>query len=467
MKPKHVTNLIPDFLEKEFNFFFKQNYLDKYALVCFLQIIFEFNIFTFELLWFLQLIGLPMGCICGPTIANLFLYILEKSYMAIHNDQLYLRFIDDMFLATEVELDEEELKSHFGYLKLNIVTGESVNFLDLTIRFDNTTKKLHFSLYVKPTNSFSYLKTFSNHPSHIFKNIPISLFLRIRRICSSFSDYLHFSRVLYIQLLKRGYNEKFLNGVMNSIANTDRLSLIPYKDKSKNTKQDTLKVFFNFESHFEFIKNVFRKELYIMKYNVSFLNNCTFLFINRMRFNLAALFVHNLKAVKPKKYFFKNCNSDNCFLCNFSLNNHSPYISFDNSLKFPILSHSCCSSIGCIYVIKCTLCNCYYIGETSRKISTRMKEHLYNISKLKRDIVTSLKCINLQTEVAQHFNHRGHIINEHFRFSIFMSEVNDDVKRKSIETDLINILILKKINIINKKIPNFEYINHLTFQNQN
>jgi hypothetical protein len=467
IKPGHATSIIPDFLEREYDFFNKQSYLDKFALVCFLTIIFECNIFVFEMYWYLQLIGLPMGCICGPTIANLFLYILERQYINIHNDQLYLRFIDDTFLATDTELDQDELKTCFGYLKLNIVTGDSVNFLDLTIGFNITTMKLHFSLYIKPTNSFSYLKTFSNHPSHIFKNIPISLFLRIRRICSSFSDYLHFARVLYFQLIKRGYNKNFLNGVISSIAKTDRISLIAYKAKSEKIKQNTLKVFLNFECHFEFIKNVFRKELYAMKYNYSFLNNCKFLFINRMRLNLSALFVHNLKMQKPKKYCFKKCNFEKCYVCNLSFNEKSSFLDFDNFIKFPILSHSCCSSMGCIYIIKCTLCNHFYIGETSRKTSTRIKEHLYSITKMKKDLLTSLKCINFHSEVAQHFNHKGHNISEHFRFTIFVSDVNDDMKRKSIETDVINVLILKKIKLMNMKIPNFDCINHLTFSNFN
>jgi hypothetical protein len=185
------------------------------------------------------------------------------------------------------------------------------------------------SLYIKPTNSLSYLKTSSNHPSHIFNNIPTSLFLRIRRICSSFTDYLHFARILYFQLIKRGYDSKFLNGIINSIAKTDRVSLIPYKNKHNFIDQKIVKVFFNFETHFEFTKNIFRKELCFMKYNFSFLFNCKFLFINRMRLNLSALFVHNLKAQKSKKYFFKKCNVDKCFLCKFSLDNFYYFINFD------------------------------------------------------------------------------------------------------------------------------------------
>ncbi|RNA07028.1 hypothetical protein BpHYR1_024291, partial [Brachionus plicatilis] len=51
-----------------------------------------------------------------------------------------------------------------------------------------------------PTNPCNYLIPFSNHPTHIFDNIPISLFIRIRRICSSYIDYLryNFNKILGI-----------------------------------------------------------------------------------------------------------------------------------------------------------------------------------------------------------------------------------------------------------------------------
>ena len=48
--------------------------------------------------------------------------------------------------------------------------------------------KLSFKVFVKPTNIGGYLKTNSNHPKHIFENIPKSLFIRNRRISTYYSD---------------------------------------------------------------------------------------------------------------------------------------------------------------------------------------------------------------------------------------------------------------------------------------
>ena len=61
----------------------------------------------------------------------------------------------------------------------NIVYGEEIAFLDLSISFDYLTNRIRTNLYTKPTNTYSYLLYNSNHPGHIFRNIPKSLFIRI------------------------------------------------------------------------------------------------------------------------------------------------------------------------------------------------------------------------------------------------------------------------------------------------
>ena len=448
IKPDHAIKVIPDFLEKEFNLFLEQEDISKLAFVVFLRIVFECNIFTFEDFWFLQLIGIPMGCICGPTLANIFLYVLEKHYLSIHTDRLYLRFIDDNFIASDVEIDEEELQNQFGYLKLNICKGDSVNFLDLTISFNELTMELEFSLYIKPTNSFSYLKTNSNHPSHIFKNVPVSLFLRARRICSSFIEFLYFSRIFYFQLIKRGYNKTSLDSIINRIMKMDRLSLLPYKNKRSIESDKNLKVFINFESHFTFINNLIYRELNILRNDCVFLTSYKFLFINRMNRNLSDLFVHSLKHEKQNHFSYKNCNSVSCEICKLTLNNLF-YLKLNEQIRLPILSDSNCTSVGCIYIIKCKLCCSFYIGETAREIRIRIKEHLLNISKLNKDLRKSISFVNSNSEVAHHFNLKNNFIDKHFSFTVFMSNVIDNERRKSIETDIINILLVNNIKIIN------------------
>lgn len=94
-------------------------------------------------------------------------------------------------------------KTSFNNLKLNVVTGDSINFLDLLISFDRVTCRLLFKPFFKATKTFNYLLTTSNHPDFIYKNIPKSLFIRYRRNCSRLSDFFFFSSILKYQLINR------------------------------------------------------------------------------------------------------------------------------------------------------------------------------------------------------------------------------------------------------------------------
>ena len=81
---------------------------------------------------------------CGPTVANLYLFILEKSWSSLNSVVLYKRFIDDILIISIFEL--ENLRAQFLYLKLNIELGDIVNFLDLKISFDSFLQKI-FLIY--------------------------------------------------------------------------------------------------------------------------------------------------------------------------------------------------------------------------------------------------------------------------------------------------------------------------------
>jgi hypothetical protein len=176
-----------------------------------------------------------MGCICGPSIANIFVHILERKWLAIHHPVVYDRFIDDIFVGVKnKKIDYIEFQSHFLNLKLTFNYSKMVNFLDLTIKFDPIIFKLQFSMHLKPTNTFSYLLTPSNHSNHIFNNIPISLFIRIRRICVSMIDYNYYSRELIFRLNERGYDYKKICSLAHTIGEFDRTALLPYKLKKEN-----------------------------------------------------------------------------------------------------------------------------------------------------------------------------------------------------------------------------------------
>ena len=192
IKSKHAVTIISAHIE------LYTNILQKYQMSAIgfksiLSLIFSCNFFNYSDSFFVQLIGLPMGCVCGPSVANLYIYIMEKEWLSIYNDTIYFRFIDDIFIGSVTPLNLNEFRSYFLYLKLNIKYSDIIVFLDLKIYFDIINGSFIFSLYIKETHCGGFLLTDSNHPISIFKNIPLSLIIRIRRICTRLVDfYFHF-----------------------------------------------------------------------------------------------------------------------------------------------------------------------------------------------------------------------------------------------------------------------------------
>ena len=124
----------------------------------------------------------------------------------------YFRFLDDIFHTWLTNFDIEsfyklineldpDLKSIFKKLSTDI------NFLDINIKIVHN--QLHFDIYHKPTNSFSYLKYNSCHPSHTKNNISLSLARRIIRIVTDNREYR--LEELRQNLLKRNHPEKIIN----------------------------------------------------------------------------------------------------------------------------------------------------------------------------------------------------------------------------------------------------------------
>jgi len=458
-----------DAVEKIGDFIFDQNlvrtkHITKNGLKTLLYLVFNNNVFSINKEFFLQKIGLPMGCICGPTVANLYLYIIEKDWIDINNPKIYMRFIDDIFLANTIEINQETFSSHFGYLKLNICTGESVNFLDLKISFDNLTNKFMTDLYLKPTNTYSYLLTSSNHPEHIFKNIPLSLFIRIRRICSSKLAYIYHSKNLNLQLIRRGYDPQKVRSLSRKVGNINRLNLLPYKPKINNyvNNEKNINCMFKFDKNLSFLKKNFLDAFHLLKTKDNFLKNLKLNIYNSINTSIGAHLIHGFKSddqFNNKKYC-KKCNDSSCNVC-FYLS--ETFMIKLNSFYLPILTDSNCQSSGVIYIITCLKCKVFYIGESERSASDRLNEHIKSIYNFNFNIPFSIGNLENMTEVAIHFNRKHHILNKHFKFYIFQKDLNDKRKRKSVETDLIHYCKALKIKILNKKIPDWKFIQKLSF----
>ena len=408
-----------------------------------LKLIFDNNVFQFNTKFFKQVHGIAMGSKCGPTIANIYVSCLEKNFLTIHKPLAYYRFIDDICIITKNDFDISILINSFNNLSLVISSSVIINFLDLVIYISPIHGHLCYSLYIKKTNTFSYLLQSSNHPLFIFKNIPKSLFYRIRRICTYLSDYYLFSRLLILQLLTRGYKLDVLLKTCNMISKLNRNDIIEYKDKTKDINKN--KIYFNlpFNFNYDISKNI-TSSFNSINSNLS-LKNYHFRYINSIQNNNSSLFIHN-KPVYNRKYYFKKCNNTACKICLKS--NPNSFLNLNN-FHLPILSNSSCNSLQVIYIIKCTLCCQYYIGETEN-FKRRMSVHIKSCNSNQ----TSSNC----KVVFQHFNQvfPYHQFNKDFEFYIFKTGL-PLMKRKNLEAQLINLFIKLDLKLINVKIPNLDY----------
>ena len=188
-----------------------------------LNIILKFNYFYINKDSFHQIKGTGMGTIFAIVGSNLTVAYFEVKMFALlpqiypkgfvdYFVSKYFRFLHDIFHTWLINFDIEPFYKLINELDpdLKFIFGElttDINFLDINIKIvDN---HLHFDIYHKPTNSFSYLKYNSYHPSHTKNNTSSSLARCIIRIVTDNRNYR--LEELRQNLLKRNHSEKIIN----------------------------------------------------------------------------------------------------------------------------------------------------------------------------------------------------------------------------------------------------------------
>ena len=87
-------------------------------------------------------------------------------------------------------------------------------------------------LYTKPTDTHQYLLPTSCHPKHCCKNIPYSLALRLRRICSDSNTFELRAKELTNQLQRGGYLKQDIASAIDKARQRSRDALLSYRPKS-------------------------------------------------------------------------------------------------------------------------------------------------------------------------------------------------------------------------------------------
>jgi len=428
----HALIIIYDFMKDKIN----SIHLNHKAFYIFLKLIFENNFFTYNKKFYKQIKGIAMGTKCGPSLANIYLHIMETLFLTIHRPLYYSRYIDDIFIIVKKNFDILILTKFFQNLVLNIeLNNKIVFFLDLSCYLNKFTNTLNFSLYKKKTNTFQFLLCSSNHQKNIINNNPFGSYLRIRRICTYSHDFIYHSNTLTNQLVTRGYERKKLYKIYNKVLSLNRDNLIEYKPK----KQLDLKNCILFRMNFDLNYNLIHKQFRIIFKNCfkdTPFGNLKLKILNKTQSNFGSLTINN---VKPDLLIFNNlaskkCKVYSCEVCKYFVDAY--YLKIKNFF-IPIDFDTNCKTICAIYAINCSLCkDIFYIGETGRFISRRIKKHI-------RDINNFIPYIQYNSVVSYHFNLLGHNLERDFKFYVLMDELPDLRIRRDFENNSIHLI--KKI----------------------
>lgn len=173
------------------------------------------NYFYFDGSYYKQIRGGAMGSPLTLTIANTYMYFVERpiAKWAHRTFSLYYRYIDDLFIMSNISEEIlEGLVKFWNRLDKNIVFSESIgkNVQYLDVNFENRGGELISKVYHKPSHELYFLPFSSIHAQHIKRNIPFGALVRAMRYSSSYDDYKLEEAHICMSLLLNRYPLNFI-----------------------------------------------------------------------------------------------------------------------------------------------------------------------------------------------------------------------------------------------------------------
>ena len=365
------------------------------------------NVFMFEDQIYKQVSGTAMGTPLAPSAANLFMgwleqQLLQHSPVSI-NKETWKRFIDDIFMlfcGTDEELMQFTtfINQFHPTIKFTVNSSDqSVPFLDINISLKDGF--LQTDLYSKPTDSHAYLFSTSCHPRHTINNIPYSLFIRLRRLCSTPEAYKARCEELTEQLKKRGHSSRTICAAKQKADNQTRSQCLEYRKKDNSTRvpfivthnpqNPPLRQWLT-ELHETMVRDSDRMKRAVPERPVVG---------ERKALSLRqALMPTNLPdKPDPRPPGNHTCGATRCVMCRKHLVTDNHFTSHQTGETFSHRHAFSCTSSNIIYVLWCNKCqHSQYVGETQNSIKKRFYKHYEDIRGDSGTLVT------------QHFNQADH-----------------------------------------------------------
>ena len=344
--------------------------------------------------------GVPTGGSLCVQLANIAVYYVMRKF--VYSDEQLMekvpclkRYIDDgagFYAGTKRQFSEfiNTVNSRIGTLGLNIDEhnivdpGEYVAFLDIQFTFD-LEGTLQTDLYVKPTDSRSYLQFGSTHPNHVFSAIVYSQCVRLRRIINDNDRLSRRLAELEVAFLNSNYPSRMVNNIITKVSSMPRI----LKDQKNRSNASTIsptpiapktaRVITTYGSDSDLVKIVKKFEPSLASSpSLSSRSTTTnsdsplISFVKRTGSSIRN------KLVKPKQLALNSglvdtqpCKRKNCMTCP----SISPLQTHSINGKKVNAKAGTCTTYNVVYALHCTLCDKYYIGRTVRKLGDRFGEH--------------------------------------------------------------------------------------------
>ena len=366
------------------------------------------NFFNFEGKTYKQISGTAMGTPMAPTVANLFMGLLESQILDQSpikiNIETWKRFIDDIFilwLGTEQDIDTfvSFLNTFHPTIKFTAKKArDQIPFLDILVKIKNG--YLHTDLYTKDTDAHAYLQYTSCHPKHCVNNIPYSQFLRVRRICSEDEDVQRNFDTLTNYFLQRQYPADVITRARNRALSTPRT--LNYTKKPQDERVPLVVTHHPANPPLRkwltellpVLHSSDRMRKAVPKPPVIGERNC------RTLSNILMPSAVPPPLGGPEAGCYK-CTL-NCKLCRYHLVESKTFHSVETKETFTIRERYSCQTTNVVYLISCSICTnqCQYVGETKNTLRQRFYKHTSDIRN------------NTGTLVTKHFNQPGHSLSD-------------------------------------------------------
>ncbi|CAH8464949.1 unnamed protein product [Schistosoma rodhaini] len=328
--------------------------LDPSEFIKCLELCLRSTLFIFRGDLYRQKEGIAMGSPVSPIVANLFMHSLETSAIArsVFPPKVWLRYVDDIFVIIKQDYLEElfanvnNISEQINLTKEIESVDHKLAFLDCMVERRLNNRKLKINVFRKSTHSERYLDFDSAHALCTKVTVVKNLINRSLKLVTDKEDQQYELNRILSTLRDNNYPKEFLKKIVRK----ERKAKLQCVQKDWKS---TVVIPYRSETSEE-IKRILNK--------------------------------HDIRV------YFRTCDTIRSSLV--KVKDRLPKEEQQNI----------------VYEINCQDCNAAYVGETSRQLKVRLKEHkqcLKNVPKTSVD----LRKLENKSAIALHALETGHMIN--------------------------------------------------------